>query len=217
MKRQYGLTNVDAIATGVDTTYYTPSAGDEQESIAFCGSMDWMPNEDGMIFFLTEILPLIRQEHPNVNVVIIGRNPSPTMERISRETTNVTLTGWVDDVRPYLNRAAVVVVPLRVGGGTRMKIYEAMAMAKAVVSTTLGAEGLPVRSGEHLFIEDHPASFADRVAELLRSTARRRQMGNQARDWVDSQFRWERVGRQFAEICMKRIGVPAGQQEPAAR
>ncbi len=140
-------------------------------SLIFTGSMDWLPNEDAMLFFCREILPLIRAEEPDVTLSIVGRAPTPAVRRLASEQ-GVQVSGRVDDVRPYMREAAVYVVPLRIGGGTRLKIFEAMAMGKAVVSTTVGAEGLPVVGGEHLLLADEPRGFARAVVRLLRDVER---------------------------------------------
>ena len=121
--------------------------------------MDWLPNEDGMAYFCRDILPRIRQAEPESTLSIIGRAPTPAVRKLA-DIAGVEVTGRVDDVRPHIARGAVYVVPLRIGGGTRLKIFEAMAMGKAVVSTTVGAEGLPVTPGRDLVIADEPARFA---------------------------------------------------------
>ena len=138
--------------------------------------MDWLPNEDGMTYFCREILPKIRQAEPEATLSIIGRAPTPAVRRLA-EIPGVEVTGRVDDVRPHIARGAVYVVPLRIGGGTRLKIFEAMSMAKAVVSTTVGAEGLPVTSGRDIEIADEPARFAHAVVHLMRDTEARRAIG----------------------------------------
>lgn len=202
MESLYGLRHVYTIPTGVDTDYFQPSGKDDDgRTVAFCGSMDWLPNEDGVDFFLESIWERVRSRRPDARFLVIGRNPSPGLTRRAAAASGVSLTGWVDDVRPHLEASGVVVVPLRIGGGTRMKIYEAMAMGRAVVSTTLGAEGLPVHAGTHLFLEDVPEAFADRVVWLLEHPEARKAIGNAARAWVHEHFRWEHVGEVFAGAC----------------
>jgi sugar transferase (PEP-CTERM/EpsH1 system associated) len=192
---------LSVIPTGADTEFFTPRAEPERaDSLVFTGSMDWLPNEDGVIYFMKDILPLIRQELPGISLTVVGRNPSQRLKDLAAGTANVHLTGWVEDIRPFLSQAAVCVVPLRIGGGTRLKIFEAMSMAKAVVSTTIGAEGLPVRAGEHLLIADEPAEFAQSTVALLRDPTRRRTIGLTARDLVVQNYSWTRVAKQFAEV-----------------
>jgi glycosyltransferase involved in cell wall biosynthesis len=126
----------------------------------------------------------------------------------------VHVVGTVDDVRPYLARAAVVVVPLHVGGGTRLKIFEAMAMRKSVVATTIGAEGLPLTPGEHLLIADSPVEFAEAILGLLDSPQRRRAIGDAAQQLVTSRFTSEIVARQFETVCEHVVGVHRGRSVP---
>src|SRR6185503_19513481 len=129
-----------AIPTGVDTSYFKPSARAEiPHRLVFTGSMDWFPNEDAILFFIDAILPRVRAVVPGVTLSVVGRNPSAAL-RAAAERAGLLVTGTVDDVRPYIDEALVYVVPLRAGGGTRLKIFEALAMGKAVVSTSVGAE-----------------------------------------------------------------------------
>ena len=203
----YGLGNVVAIPTGVDVDYFRPTranSGDGTE-LVFCGSMDWLPNEDGVMFFIEEVLPRIRERRPDVRFTVVGRNPSPKLKRLARSSPCVALTGWVDDTRPYLERSAVCVVPLRIGGGTRLKIFEAMAMAKALVSTRIGAEGLPVVDGTNIFLEDDPHCFADRVLALLDDARLRRRVGIAAREYVTANCGWAAVAKQFLAICEETV------------
>ena len=217
MQELYGVTNTSAIPTGVDVDFYRP--GDpaaEGNDLVFTASMDWLPNEDGVRFFVEQVLPQIRREVPDVRFWAVGRNPSPALQRFAAEHEGIELTGTVDDVRPYIERAAVYVVPLRVGGGTRMKIFEAMAMNKAVVSTTIGAEGLPVIDGENIVLADDPGQFAGKVVSLLRDRDLRRRLGECGNRMVRENFTWDAVARVFAGICEKaeewRRGRDAGMK-----
>ncbi len=156
---------VHVVPTGVDTAYFAQvSATVRPRHLVFTGSMDWLPNEDGMLYFVHEVLPLIRRDEPSATLSIVGRAPTPAIVKLGSEY-GVEVTGRVDDVRPHMAAAAVYVVPLRIGGGTRLKIFEAMAMGKPVVSTTIGAEGLPVTSGRR---RPH-RRFADRVCRRRRT------------------------------------------------
>lgn len=189
------LDKITAIPTGVDVDYFQPRPGaEEANTIVFTGSMDWRPNEDGIIFFAQKILPRIRQMIPEVVLWVVGRSPSPAIKKLGESDANVRVTGVVEDIRPYVARGAVYVVPLRVGGGTRIKIFEAMAMGKAVVSTTIGAEGLPVTHDKDIVLADDPADFAERTAQLLRNESLRTQMGSSARHLVEQHYSWRRVG-----------------------
>ncbi|HXM69182.1 MAG TPA: glycosyltransferase [Candidatus Acidoferrum sp.] len=189
------------IQTGVDVDYFKPAQDTEEpNSLVFTGSMDWLPNEDGIIYFIKEILPLIRQQVPDVSLRIVGRKPSADLQSLASRQENVEVTGWVEDVRPFLARGAVCVVPLRIGSGTRLKIFEAMSMGKAVVSTTIGAEGLPVQPGDNIILADEPHIFAQSVASLLHDQARRVEIGRAARKLVTENYSWAKIAGDFAAI-----------------
>ena len=206
-EKQYGATNVVTIPTGVDIDFFHPSLdfAEDEANVVFCGSLDWLPNEDATVFFIREVLPLIKQEISAVTFTVVGKNPSPALQKLVEDYAEVTLTGWVDDTRPYIARSAVVIVPLRIGGGTRMKIYEAMAMGKAVISTTIGAEGLPVSHDENILIADQPAQFAENIITLFRNMPTRQRLGQCARTFVEEHFAWEHVAAEFAKICQVSV------------
>lgn len=198
---------IRATTTGVDTTYFTPTGRTESEAtLAFVGSMDWYPNEDAALHLVGAILPLIRRDVPQVGATIVGRNPSARL-RSACESAGVRVTGTVADVRPHLEEATLLVVPLRVGGGTRLKIFEALAMGKAVVSTTVGAEGLPLVAGEHFLRADDPAAFADAVVGLLRDRTRRAALGAAGRALVVERHSWPRVAGDFEVRCVEAVGA----------
>ena len=203
---------VHVVQTGVDTGYFTPDGRPpDRAHLVFTGSMDWLPNEDGMTYFCREILPLIRRVEPGVTLSIIGRSPTPAVKRLAGES-GVEVTGRVDDVRPHIARGAVYVVPLRIGGGTRLKIFEAMSMGKAVVSTTVGAEGLPVTAGRDIAIADEPARFAQAVVHLIRDTAARRRIEEAARRIVVERYDWSAVALDFEDALIRAAGLDAGSR-----
>lgn len=203
MTEAYGAPNVSAVPTGVDVDFFTPSGTIAREPgcIVFVGSMDWMPNEDGVAWFANQMLQRIIAEVPATRLVIVGRNPSSAVRSLATRFAQVEVTGTVDDVRPYFERADVVVVPLRVGGGTRIKIFEAMAMECGVVSTSIGAEGLPVRDGAELLIAESPDDFARACTALMKDSARRDRLGKNAAALVRRDFGWEAATDVFAEAC----------------
>ncbi len=185
---------VSVIPTGVDTTYFRPPDGAAvaRPHVVFVGSMDWLPNEDAVVYFCRQILPHVASQVPDVTFSIVGRSPTAAVRRLA-DGDRVTVTGRVDDVRPSLHGAAVAVVPLRIGGGTRLKIFEAMAAGTPVVSTTVGAEGLPAVAGRHLLVADDPDGFARAVVTLLRSPEARQQLAAAARTHVAERFDWQAV------------------------
>lgn len=197
-----GVVEVSSVPTGVDINYFAPTgAARSPHEIVFTGSMDWLPNEDGLEWFCGEILPLVRERVPGATLSVVGRTPSARVKSLAARHAGVTVTGTVPDVRPYLERAGVLVVPLRIGGGTRLKIYEGMSMGRPTVSTTIGAEGLPVRDGEEILIGDTPASFAAAVATCLADPSVGDALGARAAARVRRDFSWDGVARQFAATC----------------
>ncbi len=187
------------IPTGVAVDYFQPMPVEEiPNSLVFTGSMDWLPNEDGILYFVDAILPLIRGQCPEVSLEVVGRSPSRKLQDLARREKSMHLTGWVEDIRPFVARGAVCIVPLRIGGGTRLKIFEAMAMSKAVISTTLGAEGLPVRHAENILLADSPHDFARSVISLLRDSNQRNRLGSSARALVQEKYSWPKVAESFA-------------------
>jgi glycosyltransferase involved in cell wall biosynthesis len=203
MRTQYGVSSVAAVPTGVDVEYFAPPANGARQSaeLVFVGSMDWLPNDDGIRWFTEVVFPQVRQRIPHASLTVVGRTPSADMQRLASRIPGVTVTGSVPDVRPYLHRAALSVVPLRIGGGTRLKIYEAMAAGVPVVSTTIGAEGLPVRDGEHIAIADSPEAQATRIASLLEQPAAAAALADHARSYVTQHCSWHAVSQQFLSAC----------------
>jgi glycosyltransferase involved in cell wall biosynthesis len=208
---------ITTVQTGVDVDYFRPAPGKEQANMmVFTGSMDWMPNEDGILYFVAEILPLIRREIPDARLLVVGRSPSGRVKELAVRDSLIEVTGTVEDIRPFMDRAAVYVVPLRIGGGTRIKIFEAMAEGKAVVSTTIGAEGLPVADGQNIVIADRPSDFAGRVVTMLRDSDLRHSLGDAARKLVEENYSWGSVARQFAEVLGRVAHRPVGAGVAAA-
>jgi len=205
------LPNLDltVIPNGVDSTFYRPGADFRREitlpanSLVFTGKMDFRPNVDGVLWFVNEVLPLIRSQEPDVRFYIVGQKPHPRVVALG-EKPGVVVTGYVDDVRPYIAQASVYVVPLRMGGGTRLKIMEAMAMAAAVVSTSLGCEGFPLIADKHLKVADGEAQFAAAVLALLRDRPQALRLGAQARHFVEQHYDWGNIVPLFDQVYAPR-------------
>ena len=222
MEQEYGAPMVRDIPTGVDTEYFRPSAAAEAEPyhIVFSGSMDWLPNDDAMKYFIREVFPRIRASCPRAVLTIVGRNPFPGLKALSRTDPSIHVTGRVEDVRPYLEKASVYVIPLRIGGGTRLKVFEAMAMGKPIVSTSIGVEGLPVDHETDVLVADNPEAFADAVLRVFRDDVLATRLGLTAAGKVRAQFGWAPVAGLFTEACETACGrwkqrcvptdVPAG-------
>jgi polysaccharide biosynthesis protein PslH len=197
--------NTAAIPTGVDTSYFTPGASPTSDhSLVFAGSLDWYPNEDAILYFLDQMLPAIRAAVPDTTLTIVGRNPTSRLRAVAK-AGGAFVTGTVEDVRPHVQKAAVSVVPLRIGSGTRLKIYEALAMGKAVVSTSIGAEGLSLTPGLHFLQADGPDEFVNAVISLLRDPARRDALGKAARRLVATSYSWPQVSRHLEAHCQQLL------------
>ena len=190
---------ITVVPTGVDTHQFqlAPPSSAKPPRIVFTGSMDWEPNIDAMEYFCTQIWPKILADFPEAIFQIVGRNPFARVQRLASKSVQVT--GTVPSVTDYLRDATVVIVPLRIGGGTRLKIYEAMAMGKALVSTSIGAEGLTFQNGRDLLLADDASSFADAILLLLRDDQVRRRF-EQAAVQLAAQFDWSVVAAQFADV-----------------
>ena len=203
MKQEYGAEAVFDVPTGVDTEFFQPSGKikPSAHNLVFTGSMDWLPNDDAIRYLMREIMPLIKKRVPDVTLTVVGRNPTPALVDLSKEDRSLIITGRVDDVRPYIESAAAYVVPLRIGGGTRLKIFEAMALEKAVVSTTVGAEGLPLTDGIELLLADEPAAFADAAVRVLTDGAYASELGQRAAATVRKNHGWRQVTERFISIC----------------
>jgi glycosyltransferase involved in cell wall biosynthesis len=164
--------------------------------------MDYYPNIDAVLHFARECWPLIRSKVPTATWQIVGRNPPPVVQALAK-LPGVSVTGSVPDVKHFLAAAAVAIAPLRVGSGTRLKILEAFAMSKAVVSTSLGCEGLVVVSGEHLVVADEPHEFAQSTVELLHNAQRRKTLGNAGRALAEGEYSWQRCGNDVVQAVEK--------------
>lgn len=202
MRSLYGLDNVSVIPTGVNVEQFTPPPVPPPRTteLVFVGAMNYLPNIDGLKYFVREILPLIRQRRPQCMLAVVGRDPAPEIRALAAADQRLHVTGTVADVRPYLWGSAVSIVPLRIGGGTRLKIYESMAAKAAVVSTTIGAEGLQVHPPADIRLADTPEAFAAECLRLLENPAERQAVAEAGWTLVASRFSWAQVARRFEEI-----------------
>jgi glycosyltransferase involved in cell wall biosynthesis len=204
---------ITVVATGVDTKKYAiaPPASTNPPRIVFTGSMDWEPNIDAVAYFCRDIFPRIRSEFPSAIFQVVGRNPHPRVKQLASQ--QIQVTGTVPSVADYLRDAAVVVVPLRIGGGTRLKIFEAMAMGKALVSTSIGAEGLDVQSGHDLILADDSGSFAEAILSLIHNAELRRKY-EQAAAKLAARYDWSNVVQDFAAVLQK-VSQEKAQNQPS--
>ncbi|HEV7844270.1 MAG TPA: glycosyltransferase [Pyrinomonadaceae bacterium] len=207
MASEYRLENVSDVPTGVDTDYFRPGGMEKAEphTLVFTGSMDWLPNEDAIRYFTSAIWPFVKRDVADAKLIVVGRNPFPGLVELSKSDPSIMVTGRVEDVRPFMDRAAAYIVPIRIGGGTRLKIYEAMAMEKPIISTTIGAEGLPVENGVELILADTPESFARETVRVLKDESYAQAFGTRAAQRVRESFGWDKVAAEFAAICERAL------------
>jgi glycosyltransferase involved in cell wall biosynthesis len=193
---------------GVDLERYHPRPlSEEPGAVVFVGALDWPPNADAVRWFRAKVWTRITQEEPTARWIVVGKKPPADLLHWPEEDRNIEVTGFVDDVRAHLQRASVVVVPLRSGGGMRLKILEAMAAGKAVVSTPMGAEGISARDGEEIVLAGADRSFGVAVVRLLRDAAERKRIGKAARSWAEG-FGWQRIAADLEADYQALLGSP---------
>lgn len=185
------------VPNGVDINYFTPDSAPAEPILIYTGGMNMFANRDAVTWFLREAWPPIAAEMPTTQFFVVGQTPSPEILAFAAADPRIRVTGYVDDIRPLVRRAAVYVVPIRIGGGTRLKVLDAMASGKAIVSTAIGCEGIDVVDGEHLLIADDPIAFAAATLALLREPARRRSLGHAARARAEERYSWPAIGDQL--------------------
>ena len=186
--------HIHVVENGVDIQFFNPSgSAPEPGSVVFTGSLDWYPNVSGLQFFAREVWPLIRSQRPDARLYLAGKNPPASLLALAESDPQIRVIASPDDIRPWLDRGAVFICPILDGGGTRLKILDAMAMAKPIVSTTIGCEGLEVTHGENILVADAPQDFADRVLSLLGDSGERKRLGAGGRALVERRYSWEKI------------------------
>ena len=197
--------SIEVVPNGVDIEIFHGGFSEDVScQVIFTGAMNYYPNIEAVLSFAKQCWPLIKAEMPGVTWKIVGREPPPQVRELEK-LPGITVTGTVTDVRPYLAASAVAIAPLRIGGGTRLKILEAFAMSKAVVSTSIGCEGLAAISGKHLLIADRPDEFAQAVIKLLKSPETRVALGSASRMLVEEEYSWEYCGSQLLRVLDESI------------
>lgn len=186
------------IPNGVDTNYFTPRPGSETPAVIYTGGMQMFANRDAVEWFLEAIWPKLKAAVPGVRFLAVGQRPSAKVLAASQADSAIEAPGFVPDVRPWVARAAVYIVPLRVGGGTRLKMVDAMAQGKAIVATTIGAEGIEGEHGRHFLLEDTPDDFAGAVIRLLENAEVRKELGRAARERAEAVYAWPLLGTHLA-------------------
>lgn len=196
-----GAVNITAVPNGVDTAYFQDIVVPRRvHGLVFVGGLNWFPNYDAVRYFCAGVLPRIAAEIPDVTLTIVGKRPEDKKIRDILSNPRVRLTGLIDDVRPAISEAAAYVVPLRIGGGTRLKILDALSMGKAIVSTSVGSEGLEIVHGEHLLVADDPEGFAREVIRVLRDHELARRLGEAGRRLVQRKYEWEVIAKDLDRV-----------------
>ena len=207
LETEFGAPHTADIPTGVDLEFFQyTSPREATDTLVFTGSLDWRANQDGLAWFLKEVWPLIVAERPLSRFKVIGKNPPEHLVSAAREAGAAwEFTGFVDDIRPHAAQGSAYVIPLRVGGGTRIKAYEAMAMGLPVVSTALGVEGLPLQAGTHYLQADDPETFASAALRLLTEGETRQSLSSTARRFVEDNASQPHVAAVFERICLETL------------
>jgi glycosyltransferase involved in cell wall biosynthesis len=162
------------VPNGTDTKFFKPNNGEVAEnSVLWIGHMDVHTNKDAVLYFWKDIYPILKRKYPQVKMTFVGTAPPKEIADAAQKDPQVRATGFVDDIRPYIDEAAIMVVPIRIGSGTRLKILDAMAMGKAIVSTSVGCEGLNVNDEKDILIADEPEDFANKAIDLLKNSNKR--------------------------------------------
>lgn len=210
--KEHGVRDASLVENGVDVDYFQPATTpEEQREILFLASLDWYPNQDALRYFATEILPRVRAKLPHVGFEVAGRQPPPELAALVKQIPATTLHANLADIRPLVARAAAFVVPLRIGGGSRIKILEALAAGKAVVSTTVGAEGLQLTSGRHLLLADEPSDFAEHIVDILTQPELRRRLGAGGRELVMNRYTWNQMADRLEQVWLRASSMAAGK------
>jgi len=200
LRRRYGELRFGVLPSGYDPSTFAPSDPPRPRDPArllFLGSMDYGPNVDGIRWFAAKCWPEIRARRPDAHLEVVGGDPTPEVRALA--SAEIEVTGRVPAVRPHLERAGVFVVPLRIGGGTRLKIVEALSLATPTVSTTIGAEGLGLVDDEHLLLADDPASFAAAVIRLIEDREAATRLGETGRSFAAARYRWETLADRLVD------------------
>lgn len=210
-EKTYSTPNVTVVANGVDEIYFAPLDNNVvPNSMVFTGSMDWRPNQDGIKYFIEDVFPIIKRALPDATATIVGRQPPKWLIELARKCAGITVTGTVEDVRPYIAESALYFVPLRIGGGSRLKILEALSMGKPVISTSIGAEGLVVRDNEHVLLRDGSDAFAMAAIEMLTNPEKFEHLGERGRELVEQRYTWDAIALDMENVWQRAIHAYRG-------
>ncbi|PIQ89472.1 MAG: hypothetical protein COV72_02905 [Candidatus Omnitrophica bacterium CG11_big_fil_rev_8_21_14_0_20_42_13] len=201
MQKRTNAANIIVVNNGVESGYFNPDPYEiVRNSIVYSGQIGWHPNEDAIIYFVENIYPLIKEKNHGVKFWIVGDKPSKRVKETAKNDKSIIVTGFVKDIRDYIGKAHVFVVPLRIGGGTRLKILEALSMKKAVVTTSVGCEGLETENNKHLLIRDNPRDFASAVLDILEDKPPYQNLGKEGRGLIEKKYDWGVVFEELNKV-----------------
>lgn len=198
----------DVIANGVDVEYFSP--GPEQivpGNLIVASGMNWFPNRDAVIYMCDDIWPVLAEQMPDLSWTVVGADPPTQLLDLAAGDRRIEVTGFVNDVRPYLSRAEIYLCPMRDGGGTRLKILDALAMGKAIVCTTMACEGIAVTPEENVLLADSPAEFLKQIRRLREDSSLRHRLGSAARNFVIEHYSWGKIGNDLASVYRRLVGI----------
>lgn len=206
LARHADTSRVNVIAVGIDCDFFAPRGAESPEPvILFRGVMNFLPNDDAARYFYEDVFRLVKREVPNAKFQVVGKDPSDALRNAAQKDSSLTLSGFVDDIREPMAQASVIVTPMRIGSGIKIKILESLAMAKPVVATTLACSGLETVPGKHLLVGDTPQTLADAVVKLLKDAALRKTLGEEGLKLVKERYPWEAIAQRFEEVYRKAV------------
>lgn len=192
---------IDIVPNGVDTSYFVPhDEVSDDETLIFAGSMNWYPNKDAMLFFADEIWPLLKKRRPTIKMIVVGQSPPRKLLKLSKKDPHFVVTGYVDDVRSYFNKASIYVCPIRDGGGTRLKILDALASGKPIIATSIAVEGINVTPAENIVTADTPEEFVKETLHLIDTPGRRKQLSTKGRYLAETLYDWSIIGNRLNNL-----------------
>ena len=200
--RRISSLEVNEVVNGVDVEYFYPLGGDRlNNSLVFAGGMNWYPNRNAMLYFARHVWPLLTEAIPDIRITVIGQDPPARLINLANEDKRFKVAGFVDDVRPYIDRATVYVCPISDGGGTKLKILDALAMGKAIVANPVACEGIDVKDGETVLFADSPAEYVKKIKLLFENRKLNKKLGLNGRKLIEDKYSFEKIGRKLATLC----------------
>ena len=199
--KQSSQLRTEEIPNGVDLDYFYPlNMKKIEHSLIFAGGMNWYPNRNAMLFFVDKVWPLLKKEIPDINMTIVGQDPPQKLTDVAPNDNNFKVTGYVDDVRPYIDQATVFICPIRDGGGTKLKILDALAMGKAIVADPISCEGIDVVDGESVLLAETPDEYVDCVKRLFDDAALLQKLGNNGRKLILDKYSFINIGKKLSDL-----------------